>query len=199
MRVQNTIQTFAVNNTNLRKSNHASLMSVGNDSVSFKANPKFVDKAVLENVKKFEKNGAVIGYKGKGQWVLPNLLHTPGAKFNLYLANGKQISAQKGSRKGHVIFSVKRNSPKELSDSKIALTHTMADGEQAKLTKTKTDHILTFRVNTKDATSGTDYKAGQIEKLIPQGHGAYKEVTNITEKEHKQINGILKRYLSSFF
>ena len=186
------------NNRNLNKNN--SIKTISQDSVSFKGKAKFVDNDVLTLVKKLEKSQPIIGFKGDGIWVLPNLRQMVGQRFNMYLPDGKQISYQKGVGKNNVIFSLKTNTTKEISSSKIKLPEKDINNDYKKLLKTKSEHFMTFRVNTKDAKPYQgDFKEGQIDKIIMNPDKSYSETTQVSDKEHKEINDILRKYLPSFF
>lgn len=174
--------------------------SIPKDTISFKGKTRTVEKNVLEMLQDLEKSTPVIGFKGDGIWVLPNLKKIAGQKFNLYLPDGRQISYQKGQAKDNVIFTLKTSAGKEKTKSKIKLPERDSGLESKRLIKTKEEKILTFRVNTKDAKPRLgDYKAGEISKIETNPDGTLSETTKISDKEFKQINEVLDKYLKKFF
>lgn len=170
------------------------------DTISFKGSPKYLKSDVLSLVKKLEDNQPIIGFKGDGKWVLPNLRHAAGQRFNLYLPDGKQLSYQKGATKNNIVFSLKTNANKEIASSKIKLPEHDERKESKRLVKTKSEHVLTFRVSTKDAKPYEgDFKEGQIDIITSNKDGTYSESSNITYKEYNKINEFLREYLPNFF
>ena len=95
--------------------------SISKDTVSFKGKIRTVQSDVLKLLQDLQESSPVIGFKGDGVWVLPNLRTIAGQRFNLYLPDGKQISYQKGQAKDNVIFSLKTNLGQGKTKSKIKL------------------------------------------------------------------------------
>ncbi len=174
--------------------------SVFQDTVSFKSKTRIVQSDILKLLQDLEKTSPVIGFKGDGIWVLPNLRTTVGRRFNLYLPDGKQISYQKGQAKDNVIFSLKTSLGEEKTQSKIKLPERDEYLENKRLVKTKTDHVLTFRVNTKDSKIlNNEYNAGEISKIYLNSDGTLSETYEIDEEEFQKINEVLNKYLKKFF
>lgn len=190
-----------VNNPNSVTKSRSIGLEAKQDSIAFKGNKKFVSKDVLAMVKRFETETPVLGFKGDGKWVLPNLIrYKEGKRFSLYLPDGKQISMQRGQANDNVVFSIKSNKIGEKTYSKIKIPFIDEHNECVKLKKTKTDNVLSFRVNTKDAIPGHgDFKEGQIDKITKNADGSYSDTSNVSEKEHKQIMDTLMTYLPDFY
>lgn len=187
-------------NANLKKSNNVNYVrtnTLNADTVSFTGGKgiKFVDDCVMQMLTRLEKEQPVIGFKGDGKWLLPNLSKSAGQKFNLYMQNGEQLSFQRGAFKNNIVFSLKKNSPTGKDISKINLPLQDIHSETQKLLKTKMDKVLSFRITTKDTNPVIgDYKSGQITKL-ERGE----DIAELTQAEADRINDILKNLLPNFF
>lgn len=192
-------------NTNLKmQSQSASLLnnSMKADTVSFTGNKavRFVEEGVLAMLKQLEKEQPVIGFKGNGKWLLPNLRYNAGERFNLYLPTGEQLSYHRGCYNDCANFSLKKNIIGETTLSRVNLPNKAVNNESSKLLKTPADKVLVFRVNTADARQGHgDFKAGQIEKLSVADDGSIEEISNLSETEFNRINNLLKECLPNFF
>lgn len=174
--------------------------SISKDTVSFKGKIRTVQSDVLKLLQDLQESSPVIGFKGDGVWVLPNLRTIAGQRFNLYLPDGKQISYQKGQAKDNVIFSLKTNLGQGKTKSKIKLPERDECFEYKRLVKTKTDHVLTFRINTKDSnTLNNKYNAGEISKIYVNPDGTLSETYEISDAEFHKINEFLSKYLKKFF
>ena len=183
-----------------RNTQSSNINSIPKDTVSFKGKTRIVESDILKLIQKLEKNSPVIGFKGDGIWVLPNLRTIAGERFNLYLPDGKQISYQKGQAKDNVIFSLKTNFGQEKTQSKIKLPERDECQKNKKLVKTKTDHVLTFRINTKDSNKlNNQYNAGEISKIYVNSDGTLSETYDINDDEFQKINEVLNKYLKKFF
>lgn len=174
--------------------------SISKDTVSFKGKIRTVQSDVLKLLQDLQESSPVIGFKGDGVWVLPNLRTIAGQRFNLYLPDGKQISYKKGQAKDNVIFSLKTNLGQGKTKSKIKLPERDECFEYKRLVKTKTDHVLTFRINTKDSnTLNNKYNAGEISKIYVNPDGTLSETYEISDAEFHKINEFLSKYLKKFF
>ncbi len=193
--------TFNINQTiNSKKQKYLSIENPPKDSINFKGTTRILDKNTLELVKKLEKETPIIGFKGDGKWVLPNLRHIAGERFNLYLPDGRQISYQKSTTNDGIIFSLKTSLKNETTKSKISLAERDEHQENKRLLKTKSNNVLTFRISTKDGLPHKgDFKEGQIDIIKTNPDGTYSETSNITDNQYKKINEILNEFLPIFF
>ena len=191
----------ANNNSNYRQ-NAQKNSPINADTVSFTGGKgiKYVEEGILNMLQLLEKEPPVIGFKGDGKWLLPNLRHGAGKRFNLYMPNGEQLSYQRGSFNDNVVFTLKRNGGEGNAVSKINIPGQDENLESKRLLKKKMDNILTFRVSTQDSKySYNQFKAGQIDKLVANSDGSFSEVSALSDAEYSQIHKILKENLPDFF
>ena len=195
---------FQIRNTfNIKNQNSVPSLSASynNDSVSFTStkSEQYVDADVFRNLKKLSIENPVIGFKGDGMWLLPNLNHTPGRKFTLYMPNGEQLSCHKNDSNNFILFSLKNNIVSEKGVSKV-IVNTDANAEATALTKTKNEQVLKFRVYLQEEPKfGETHQMGQIEKIKEVDFDNTEEVDLLTTKERDEINSILKKSLPYFF
>lgn len=189
------------NISNIKRSNRIEVKEGMKDRVSFTSNAHFASESVLKMLQRLDAEPPVLGFKGDGKWLLPNLLmKTPGQKYNLYMPDGTQLSYLKSAWNDNVLFSLKQNKFDEKTNSKIKLTEVDEHLEHIKLRKTKTNNVLSFRVNTKDSThGGVSYKAGEMSKILRDSENSISEYTSLTDDEAKKINTLLEKYLPYFF
>jgi len=200
------IQPISQNNINFSYKkinngvNQLNAVRLSNDNVSFTSQSQFVSAPVLKMLQQLDVEQPVLGFKGNGKWLLPNLLKVAGQRFNLYMPDGSQLTYQKGAWNDNVLFTLKLNKINEKVSSKIKLRDVDEHLEHKKLRKTKSDKILMFRVNTKDSVHGKyAYKAGEISKIIKDSDGAILEYVGLTSEEAKRINSLLEKHLPDFF
>ena len=154
------IQPISQNNINFSYKkinngvNQLNAVRLSNDNVSFTSQSQFVSAPVLKMLQQLDVEQPVLGFKGNGKWLLPNLLKVAGQRFNLYMPDGSQLTYQKGAWNDNVLFTLKLNKINEKVSSKIKLRDVDEHLEHKKLRKTKSDKILMFRVNTKDSVHG---------------------------------------------
>lgn len=183
-----------------KKSKVQSNPSLNMDRVSFMGNSRMVSKPVFEMLQRLHTEAPIVGFKGDGKWLLPNLLSAAGQKFNLYSSDGAQLSYQKGGWDDNVIFTFKRNKLHEKTFSKIKLREVDEHLEFKKLIRTKAEDVVAFRVNVKDSVrGGITNKAGEVSKIIKNSDGSIKEFTKVSDEELKKINTLLENQLPYFF
>lgn len=193
-------KTFVSNLSNKKYDKQPMARQLKSDSVSFTSQSAFINKSLLNMLNKLDKDAPVLGFKGDGKWLLPNLSKGVGKKYNLYMADGSQLSYHKSDWGDNVLFSFKQHKIDEKIPSKIKLKDVDDHLEFKKLQRTKANDVIAFRVNTKDATRyGQTYKAGEVTKIVKDEEGSIIEFAELSKDEFGKIHKLLEKYLPYFF
>ena len=197
----NNIKTSYVNDfSHINNRENVKLKPSVSDLVSFTSKDGFVSEKVLKMLQKLNEESPVIGFKGDGKWLLPNLLKTVGRRYNLYLPDGTQLTYHKIDWGDCVLFRLKEYIVDEKVPSKIKLLEKDEHLEFKRIQKNKTNGLMSFRVNTKNANHwGFNYQEGKITKLIKNKDGSTIEDEQLSKEETAKINEILEKYLPDFF
>ena len=88
----NNLKTSYVNDfSRVNNRENVKLKPSVSDLVSFTSKDGFVSEKALNMLQKLNEEAPVIGFKGDGKWLLPNIMRSIGKRFNLYLPDRKDF------------------------------------------------------------------------------------------------------------